>query len=93
MRRRTKPRRRRRISELRSTLNSGTPDAAGSYDAAIEYAELVAPPSEKREAVIALLSARRDVLKYGSGGSMPLSQSERDQLLQTLGEISNIIST
>ena len=86
-------RRRRRISELRSTLNSGTPDAAGSYDAAIEYAELVAPPSEKREAVIALLSARRDVLKYGSGGSMPLSQSERDQLLQTLGEISNIIST
>jgi hypothetical protein len=37
--------------------------------------------------VIASLSERRDALKYGSGGSVPLPQPEREQLLQTLRKL------
>jgi hypothetical protein len=80
-------RRRRRIAHLWSSLNADKLDAASSYDAAIEYAGLVAPPSEKRDMVIASLSERRDALKYGSGGSVPLPQPEREQLLQTLRKL------
>jgi hypothetical protein len=80
-------RRRRRIAQLWSALNADDLDAASSYDAAVEYAGLVAPPSEKRDMVIASLSERRDALKYGSGGSVPLPQPEREQLLQTLRKL------
>jgi hypothetical protein len=80
-------RRRRRIAHLWSSLNAYELDAASSYDAAVEYAGLVALPSEKRDATIASLSERRDALKYGSGGSLPLPQPEREQLLQTLRKL------
>ena len=82
-------RRRRKLTELWSSLHAETLEAASTYDAAIEYAGLVALPSEKRDALIASLSARRDVVKYGSGGSLPVPSSEREQLLQTLKELSN----
>lgn len=77
-------RRRRRLSELWTVLNAEGADAAAIYEAAVEYAELVAAPSEKRDSAVASLTERRDVLKYGSGGSKPLSASEREQLLQNL---------
>ena len=80
-------RRRRRIAHLWSSLNADDLDAASSYDAAVEYAGLVAPPSEERDAAIASLSGRRDALKYGSGGSVPLPPPEREQLLQTLRKL------
>jgi hypothetical protein len=80
-------RRRRRIAHLWSSLNADDLDAGASYDAAVEYAGLVALPSEKRDATIASLSERRDALKYGSGGSLPLPPPEREQLLQTLREL------
>ena len=80
-------RRRRRLSELRSVLDDGGSDAALLYDAAVEYAGLIAPPSEKRDSVIASLMERRDVLKYGSGGSRPVAASERDELLRTLRDL------
>ncbi len=80
-------RRRRRIAELWSSLNAGTLDAASSYDAAVEYAGLAAPPSGKRDEVMARLTERRDVIKYGSGGSMVLAPAEREQLLQTLRKL------
>ncbi len=77
-------RRRRRIAELWSSLDAGTLDAASTYDAAVEYAGLAAAPSAKRDEVMARLTERRDVFKYGSGGSVALPASERKQLLQTL---------
>lgn len=83
-------RRRRRLSELWATLNAGESDAAAVYDAAVEYAGLVAAPSVKRDTVIASLSQRRDVWKYGAGGSVPLAASERDELLQTLRKLGNL---
>jgi len=80
-------RRRRRIAHLWSSLNADDLDAASSYDAAVEYAGLVASLSEERDAAIASLSGRRDALKYGSGGSVPLPPPERQQLLQTLRKL------
>lgn len=82
-------RRRRRTAELWSSLNAGTLDAASSYDAAVEYAGLAAVPSGKRDEVIARLTERRDVFKYGSGGSIALPAPEREQLLQTLRELTD----
>lgn len=82
-------RRRRRITELWSSLNAGIIDAASSYDAAVEYASLAAVPSGKRDEVIARLTERRDVFKYGSGGSMTLPATEREQLLHTLRELTD----
>ena len=80
-------RRRRRLSQLWSSLNAEGSDTAAVYDAAVKYASLIASPSEKLDSVVALLIARRDVLKYGSGGSKPLGASEREELLQTLREL------
>ena len=77
-------RRRKHLAELRSLLVSGTTDAGSTYDAAVEYAELVIPPSEKRDALISGLTERRDMLKYGSGGSLPLPASEHRELLGSL---------
>jgi len=77
-------RRRKRISELLTTLKSGEADAGASYDAAIEYAELVLPSSEKRAALVAGLTERGDKLKYGSGGALPLPSSEHRDLLESL---------
>lgn len=82
-------RRRRRLSELRGILNAEGADAAAIYQAAVEYAELVALPSEMRDSAVASLTERRDALKYGSGGSKPLSASEREELLQTLKALEN----
>jgi hypothetical protein len=77
-------RRRKHVAELRSLLSAGTADAGSTYEAAIEYAELVLPPSEKREALISGLTERRDMLKYGAGGSLPLAASEHRELLGSL---------
>lgn len=77
-------RRRRRLAELRSILDAEGSDAAAFYDAAVEYSGLIASPSEKRDSVLASLTERRDLLKYGAGGSQPVGASERQELLQTL---------
>jgi len=77
-------RRRKHITELRSLLTGGTIDAGSSYEAALEYAELVLPPSEKRDALILGLTERRDLLKYGSGASLPLPPLEHRELLESL---------
>ena len=77
-------RRRKHLAELRSLLVSGTGDAGSTYDAALEYAELVLPHSEKRDALISGLTERRDLLKYGSGGSLTLPASEHRELLGLL---------
>ena len=77
-------RRRKHITELRSLLTEGTIDAGSSYEAALEYAELVLPPSEKRDALILGLTERRDLLKYGSGASLPLPPLEHRELLESL---------
>lgn len=77
-------RRRKHIAQLRSLLTGGTVDAGSFYEAALEYAELVVPPSEKRDALISGLTERRDVLKYGSGGSLPLPAIEHRKLLESL---------
>ena len=77
-------RRRKHIAELRSLLTGGTIDAGSFYEAALEYAELVVPPSDKRDALISGLTERRDLLKYGSGGSLPLPTIEHRKLLESL---------
>ena len=77
-------RRRKHLAELRSILVSGTADAGCTFEAALEYAQLVLPPSEKRDALISGLTERRDMLKYGSGGSLPLPASEHRELLGSL---------
>ena len=85
-------RRRKHLAELRSLLVSSTIDAGSTYDAALEYAELVLPPSEKRDALISGLTERRDLLKYGSGGSLTLPASEHRELLGLLDLSSTKIS-
>jgi hypothetical protein len=77
-------RRRKHIAKLRSLLTGGTIDAGSFYEAALEYAELVVPPSDKRDALISGLTERRDLLKYGSGGSLPLPTIEHRKLLESL---------
>jgi len=74
--------RRRRQAELLASLNTETLDAAASYDAAVEYLELLAVPHN--EETLTLLKARRDALKYGVGGSVMLAGEERARLLETL---------
>jgi len=81
-------RRKRRLAGLLASLNEGSLDAASAYESALEYAELAAPPSEKREAVIAGLIQRRDLLKYGVGGLVALTSAEKDQLLESLRDLS-----
>jgi cell division protein FtsL len=82
-------RRKRRIAELWSQLASESSEAAVAYDAAVEYASLVAPPSEGREELIAKIGARRDLLKYGRGVSSPLNAEERENLIATLKKLSS----
>ena len=77
-------RRRRRLAEIRTLLNEGSLDAAAAHDLAIEYAEKADVPPESRNAVLPGLMARRDVLKYGSGGSVPLAPLDREALLEAL---------
>jgi hypothetical protein len=77
-------RRRKRLAELLLVAGSERSEGGAAYDAAVEYAGLIAPPSEARDASIASLVGRRDLLKYGTGGSVPLSASERETLLETL---------
>lgn len=81
-------RRRRRLTELWSSLQSEVLDAASMYDAAVEYAGLVIAGEDRRAAVIASLTDQRDMVKYGSGGSRPLPQGERESLLRMLRELS-----
>ena len=75
---------RRRLTEIRTLLNEGSLDAAAAHDLAIEYAEKADVPPESRNAVLPDLMARRDVLKYGSGGSVPLAPLDREALLEAL---------
>ena len=82
-------RRRRRMAELLSALKSDHLDAAETYDAALDYATLIPTASEARDSVIAELSARRDVLKYGSGRSVALGREERARLLEKLENLSS----
>ena len=77
-------RRRKHLAELRSLLTAGSVDAGVYYEAALEYAKLVLPPSEKRDALILGLTERRDLLKYGSGGLLPLPAIEHRELLESL---------
>jgi len=81
-------RRRRRTADLWSMLNSGSLDAGATYETALEYAELVPADEEKRGEIVAKLTERRDVLKYGIGGSAPLAESERNRLMETLRGLS-----
>jgi hypothetical protein len=79
--------RRRRIASLLASLEEGKLDAAATYDAAIEYAELALPASEKRDLLTASLLSRRDLLKYGFGGSRDLPAEEREKILDSLREL------
>ena len=81
-------RRKRRLASLLSSLSEGALDAASAYEAALEYAELAVPPSEKREGVIAGLNQRRDLLKYGVGGLVALTAAEKNQLVESLRDLS-----
>jgi hypothetical protein len=77
-------RRRRRIAELRSLLSSDTLDAAGCYQAAVEYADLTVSDPAARERLLPALVERRDALKFGARGSVSLTREERDDLLAKL---------
>lgn len=77
--------RRRRLASLWSSLNSESLDAAASYDAALEYVELLG--ASENEAELAALTARRDALKYGVGGSVMLAGEERARLIETLRKL------
>jgi len=80
-------RRKRRIAFLRQQLDSQTVDAAGAYEAALEYVALIAEPSPAREEVETRIAERRDLLKYGVGGSVPLSAAERKTLLDLVASL------
>ena len=83
-------RRKRKLAERLSRVQSGNEEAAAAYDAAIEYLEMAAHPSDARNSVLGSLISRRDLLKYGTGGSVPLSGTERAKLLETLQTFSSI---
>jgi hypothetical protein len=76
-------RRKRRLSALLVILKDETMDAASTYDAAVEYLEMTLR-GDSSEALLATMIARRDQFKYGTGGTFPLSKSEREQLLSEL---------
>lgn len=78
--------RRRRLAEILTSLKSESLDAGSSYDLALEYLSLLAEGDT--EPIIIELSARRDLLKYGVGGSVALSREERAKLLETLHKLS-----
>jgi hypothetical protein len=82
-------RKRRRIDELRRVLRSESADAASLHEAAIEFTELTLPDSEKKSSLLADLSGRRDLFKYGIGGTRPLPEADRRRLLELLGETSS----
>jgi hypothetical protein len=76
--------RRRMIAELLASVRSESLDAAATFDAALGYLELAVPASEERKALIDSLTARRDQLKYGVGGTHPLASAERAEILSVL---------
>jgi hypothetical protein len=78
--------RRRRLAELLSSLDSESLDAAATYDKALQYLELLAIPES--ESIQAEITKRRDLLKYGVGGTIALARNERDQLIETLRTLS-----
>jgi hypothetical protein len=80
-------RRKRRIASLREQLDSETIDAAGAYEAALEYVDLTTEPSPVREEVETRITERRDLLKYGVGGSVPLTAAERKTLLDLVASL------
>ena len=80
-------RRKRRIALLRGQLDSETIDAAGAYEAALEFLALTKEPSPEREEVERLIAERRDLLKYGVGGTVPLTSSERKTLLDLVASL------
>ena len=79
--------RRRRLADLLASLKTDTLDAASSYEAALEYIQLLAAPES--ETVLTELTTRRDLLKYGVGGSVALGRDERAQLMETLRTLSS----
>ena len=76
-------RRKRRLSALWANLTDETMDAATTYDAAVEYLEMTAQ-GDSCHAILASVKAKRDHLKYGTGGTYPLNQADREKLLSDL---------
>jgi hypothetical protein len=81
-------RRRRQIADLAAVIRDGRGDEAAVLEAALEYAELALPDSEKRQALVESLRSRHDQLKYGLGGSRPMDDAERRRLAADLAELS-----
>lgn len=81
-------RRRRRIADLASVIRDGKGDEAAVLEAALEYAELALPDSEKRQSLVESLRSRHDEVKYGLGGSRPMDDTERRRLAAALAELS-----
>jgi hypothetical protein len=81
--------RRRMIAELLASVRSESLDAAATFEAALGYLELAIPASEERKALIDSLTARRDQLKYGVGGTHPLASTERAEILYALTELTS----
>ena len=76
--------RRRMIAELLASVRSESLDATATFEAALGYLELAVPASEERKALIDSLTARRDQLKYGVGGTHPLASAERAEILSAI---------
>jgi len=76
-------RRKRRLSALWANLTDETMDAVTTYDAAVEYLEMTAQ-GDSCHAILASVNAKRDHLKYGTGGTYPLNQADREKLLSDL---------
>lgn len=74
--------RRRRLAELLASLKTGVLDATASYDAAVEYLALL--PVAEADPVLLEITTRRDLLKYGVGGSVALGDKERERLIEQL---------
>lgn len=82
-------RRKRRLADLREAIGSGSLDAAAAYDQILECIGLPGASGEVLQAVVTRLRERRDVLKYGVGGSVALSPAERDELIKVLDTLSS----
>ena len=76
--------RRRMIAELLASVRLESLDATATFEAALGYLELAVPASEERKALIDSLTARRDQLKYGVGGTHPLASTERAEILTAI---------
>ena len=78
--------RRRRLVELLSLLKTGGLDATTSYDVAVEYLTLLHVAEDNP--TLLEIRTRRDLLKYGVGGSVALSDMERERLTNQLVQVS-----